>query len=294
MALDLNSYSGRLVVTDGAWGTELQKRGLPAGYCPELWNTENPQAVEDVARQYVQAGSEIVLTNTFGANAFVLARHNAAGRVGELAEAGAALSRRAAGQSVKVFASLGPTGQIVMMGEVSEEEIYSAYAEAGKAVERGGADAVILETMTELAEVVLAARAVRENTALPVIASLTYDSGPDKTVTMMGANPCQAVQQLREIGVAGFGANCGVGPESYVKVTQLYRQAAGNAPIWIKANAGLPVVSEGKTTFPLSPEGFAAFVPALAQAGANFIGGCCGTTPAHIAAVRKAVDALRK
>ena len=163
MALNLDAYRGHLTVTDGAWGTELQKRGLPAGAPPELWNVENPSAVEDVARQYVQAGSRIILTNTFGSNAFVLARHGWAARAAELAEKGAAISRQAAGTNAKVFASIGPTGKIVMMGEVSQEEIYAAFANVAKAVARGGADAVVVETMTELAEVSLAIRAVREH-----------------------------------------------------------------------------------------------------------------------------------
>jgi 5-methyltetrahydrofolate--homocysteine methyltransferase len=180
---------------------------------------------------------------------------------------------------------------MVMMDEVSEEELYAAFADSARAMERGGADAVVIETMTELAEVALAVQAVRENTALGVVASLTYDSGADQTATMMGATPSQAVLQLESLGAGGFGANCGVGPESFVRVVELYRQATA-APIWVKANAGLPVVKDGKTTFPLGADAYAAFVSALAKAGANFIGGCCGTTPSHIAAVRKAVDAL--
>lgn len=292
MPLNLDEYRGRVAVTDGAWGTQMQLRGLPAGACPELWNAENPAAVEAVARSYVEAGSDIILTNTFGANAYVLARHGAADRSAELAERGAALSRKAAGDAVKVFASLGPTGKILMMGEVAEDDVYREFALTAAALERGGADAVVIETMTELAEAALAARAVRESTALPVVVSLTYDSGEHKDATMMGVRPADAAAELAPLGVQAFGANCGVGPESYVQVARLYRQATA-APVWVKANAGLPVQQDGRTTFPLGPQAFAAFVPQLVEAGANFIGGCCGTTPEHIAAVRKAVDALR-
>lgn len=291
MAINLSDYRGRVVVTDGAWGTQLQQRGLPAGACPELWNVENPDGVEAVAASYVAAGSDIIITNTFGANAFVLAGHDAADRVAELAEAGVAISRRAAGDSVKVFASMGPSGKILMMGEIDEQQLYETFGVAARAFANGGADAVVVETMTELAEVALAVRAVRDHTDLPVVTSLTFDSGTDKTATMMGAEPADVVAAGELAGVAAFGANCGVGPERYVKVVQLYRQAT-DAPIWIKANAGLPVLTDGKNVFPLGPDQYAAFVPELAAAGANFIGGCCGTTPDHIAAVRKAVDAL--
>jgi len=293
MAIDLNQYRDRVVVTDGAWGTQLQQRGLAVGHCPELWNVDSPQVVEAVAAAYVDAGSEIIITNTFGANAFVLGKHGLAGRVGELAEAGVAISRRVAGGAAAVFASLGPSGKIVMMQEAAPEQLYDAFAEAARAFANGGADAVVAETMTELAEVDLAVRAVRENTDLPVVTSLTFDSGSEKTATMMGVTPADVVNQLAPAGVEAFGANCGVGPERYVKVVELYREAT-DAPIWVKANAGVPEVKEGRNVFPLGPEQYASFVPALVDAGANFIGGCCGTTPAHIAAIRKAVDQLRR
>ncbi len=291
MAINIQDYAARITVTDGAWGTEMQKRGLAPGACPELWNTANPDAVEAVARSYVEAGSDVILSNTFGANAFVLARHDAADRSAELAEAGVAISRRAARDGVRVFASMGPTGQIVMMGDVPPEKIHAEFASVAAAMERGGADAIVVETMTEIDEVALAVRAVNEATRLPVIVSLTYDSGPDRTRTMMGTTPGEVVEALKGLTVAAFGANCGAGPEHYIQVVQLYRQAT-TRPIWIKANAGLPIVREGQTTFPLGPEGFAAFVPALIEAGACFLGGCCGTTPAHIAAVRATVDRL--
>jgi len=291
MARDLRTYCGGVVVTDGAWGTELARHGLPPGAPPELWNTEAPEAVEAVARGYLEAGSDVILTNTFGANAFALARHGAADRAAELAEAGVAISRWSAGASAKVFASLGPTGKIAMMEEVPAEDLYVAFAEVAVAFARGGADAVVIETMTEVAEAALAARAVLETTDLPVVASLTFDSGPARASTVMGDTPGEAVATLGPLGVSAFGANCGVGPDICIEVVRRYRQAT-EAPIWVKPNAGLPVLVDGETRFPMEPEPFAAFVGALAEAGANFIGGCCGTTAEHIAAVRRAVDAL--
>jgi len=291
MRFDLAQFASTPRVLDGAWGTELQRRGLAAGGCPELWNVENPGAVRAVARGYVDAGSDVILSNTFGANRFILASHNAGARAAELAEAGAAISRAVVGDSVRVFASIGPSGKIMMMGDVPPEELHEAFAETAAAVARGGADGIALETFNELEEIALALAAVKSVCDLPVVCSMTYASGPDKTATMMGTSPADLVKVAVGGGAAAVGANCGVGPDNYVKVAGMYRQAT-DLPIWIKANAGLPVVVAGETTFPMGPEEFATFAPRLVSAGARFIGGCCGTGPEHIRAVRAAVDAL--
>jgi len=290
MALDMRSFAAEVRVTDGAWGTEMQKRGLPAGLPPEVWNVERPDAVAAVARGYVEAGSDVIITNTFGANRFVLESHGIRGRVGELAEKGAAISRAAAGNDRKVFASIGPTGRIVMMGEVNEEEFAAAFAEAAAACERGGADAIVLESFSELAEISIAIKAVRQATSLDVVASMTFASGPDASATMMGNTPGDLAAAAGTCRADAVGANCGIGPENYVKVAALLR-AATDLPVWIKPNAGMPFIGPGgATTFPMGPEDFASYVPSLLDAGANFIGGCCGTTPAHIRAVRAAVS----
>ncbi|MCK4601820.1 MAG: homocysteine S-methyltransferase family protein [Phycisphaerae bacterium] len=289
MTFDLKSFAASVRVTDGAWGTELQRLGLPAGAPPELWNADKPDVVAAVAASYVEAGSDVIITNTFGANRFILGQHRAGQRVVELAEAGAAISRKAAGEAVKVFASIGPTGKIVMMGDVAQEDLAAAFAEAATALARGGADAIVLETFNELDEARIALDAVRQAVDLPVAVSMTFASGPEGTSTMMGNSPAELAQMAESGGAAAVGANCGTGPDNYVKVAELLR-AATDLPIWIKPNAGLPQIVEGKTTFPMGPEEFAAFVPKLIAAGANFIGGCCGTGPAHIRAVRAAAD----
>jgi 5-methyltetrahydrofolate--homocysteine methyltransferase len=294
MILDIKAFAAKLRVSDGAWGTQMQLRGLAAGAAPELWNVENPAAVEAVAASYVQAGSDVILTNTFGANRFVLARHGAAGRAAELAEAGVAISRRAAGTEAKVFASVGPTGNIVMMEDVPTTDIVAAYEEIARGIEAGGADAVVLETFNELAEVELAMEGFAKGCSLPIVCSMTFDSGPDKTSTTMGIAPADLVRAATAAGAAAVGANCGIGPENYVRIAELLR-AATDLPIWIKANAGLPVLAPGgKTVFPMGPEEFAGYIPSIAAAGANFIGGCCGTTPDHIRLVRATVDKLNK
>ena len=288
MTLDVRSFVATARLIDGAWGTQLQDRGLPPGAPPEVWNTENASAVEAVAAGYVEAGSDVILTNTFGANRFVLASHGLGDRVAELAEAGAALSRKAAGGNVKVFASVGPTGKIVMMGETPEEELAKAFAEAASAVARGGADAIVLETFNELAELKIALSAAKAACELPVVASMTFASGPEGSDTMMGDSPSDLIAAAGNGGAAAVGANCGAGPDNYVKVAGRFRSET-DLPIWIKPNAGLPVVSDGQTLYPMGPEEFASYVPKLLAAGANLIGGCCGSTPAHIRAAREAL-----
>jgi len=292
MTLDLRQFASTPRVTDGAWGTQLQAKGLPAGGCPELWNIEHPEAVRTVARAYIEAGSEVILTNTFGANRFVLEGHDAGDRAAVLCEAGAQISRDTAGNRAKVFASLGPSGKIVMMGEVPEDKLTAAFAEAAEALHWGGADAIVLETFNELAEARIALRAAKEAAGLPVIVSMTFASGPGKTRTMMGDSPEDLAGMAREEGADAVGANCGCGPDNYVKVAGLLR-AATDLPVWIKPNAGLPQVAGGRTVFPMGPDEFAAFAPRLLDAGADFVGGCCGTTPDHIRTLRAAVDALR-
>jgi len=291
MAFDLKTYVEKVRVLDGAWGTEFQKLALPAGAAPELWNSENPEAVATVARGYVEAGSDVILTNTFGANRIVLASAKPANPAAQLAEKGAAISRRVAGEGVKVFGSIGPTGKIVMMGEADEEEIAGAFEEAAAALQRGGVDAIVLETFNELAEIEIALRAVKRACDLPVVACMTFASGPEKTATMMGNTPADLAALAEAAAADAVGANCGVGPENYVRVAELLAEAT-DLPIWIKPNAGMPQVTpSGQTVFPMGPEEFASHVPKLIAAGANFVGGCCGTTPEHVRAIRAAVDA---
>lgn len=291
MAFDIKQFAAKVRVSDGAWGTELHKQGLPPGAPSELWNTENAEVVEAVARSYVKAGSDVIISNTFCANRFILGAHDAGHLVAELAEEGALISRRAAGDKAKVFASIGPTGKIVMMGEIAEEDIAAAFAEAAEAVEFGGADAILLESFSELDELRIAIEAVSHATDLPVIVSMTFASGPDGTATMMGNKPADLVKLAERLGVAAIGANCGQGPEHYITITRMLR-AETDLPVWIKPNAGLPQVKDGKTIFPMGPEEFGKYAREIISAGANFIGGCCGTTPEHIKAVRKIVDAL--
>lgn len=275
------------VVTDGAWGTQLQQRGLPVGECPDAWNLSHPNRVEEVAKAYVDAGSRIILTNTFGANRFILARHNLSDRVPEINRAGVEISRRAAGGKARVFASMGPSGVMLMMGEVSEEQLQAAFAEQARAMADAGADGIVVETMSDPAEACLAVKAAA-GTGLPVVACMTFDSGAKLDRTMMGTTPEQAAEQLLAAGADCVGSNCGQGIAGFVAICRRLRAASGR-PVWIKANAGLPEIRDGETVYTQTPEQFAQYVPQLVEAGAAFIGGCCGTSPEFIRAVCNAI-----
>ena len=277
-----------LVITDGAWGTQLQALGLPVGTCPDAWNLDHAEQVEQVARSYVEAGSQIILTNTFGANRYVLARHGLAERVAEINRAGVEISRRAAAGRALVFASVGPSGVMLMMGEVAEDDLRAAFVQQVEAIADAGADGLVIETMSDPAEARLAVSAAHA-TGLPVVACMTFDSGPHKDRTMMGTTPEQAASQLLAAGADCVGSNCGRGIAGFVEICRRLHAASGR-PVWIKANAGLPEIVNGQTVYSQGPDEFASFVPALVEVGAGFVGGCCGTTPEFIRAVRRRVD----
>ncbi|MBO7679590.1 MAG: homocysteine S-methyltransferase family protein [Thermoguttaceae bacterium] len=277
--------SGGPLVTDGGWGTELQKLGLPVGQPPELWNQSQPQKVEQVAASYVAAGSDIILTNTFGANPILLARHDAADRFEELNRLGVEISRRAAcaaERRVLVFASIGPTGLLPMMGgQEMIDRLSEAFEKQAAAQAAGGADALVIETMADPVEAATAVRAAKK-TGLPVVACMTFGSGKKKDRTMMGTTPEKAAEQLLEAGADVLGSNCGLGIEGFLPICQRLREAT-DRPLWMKGNAGLPKVVDGQSVYDQTPEGFADEAMKLLDAGAVFIGGCCGTNPAYIA-----------
>jgi 5-methyltetrahydrofolate--homocysteine methyltransferase len=277
------------VVTDGALGTQLMARGLLPGECPDSWNLSHPVEVEEVGRRYVESGSEILLTNTFRANRVALETYGLAGKLEEINLAGVEIARRAASHSAYVFASLGPSGKMLMTGEVSEADVTKAFEEQVNILALAGVDGFAIETMTDVAEAKLAV-AQAGKTGLPVVASMVFDSGKEKDRTMMGVAPERAAGELTAAGADVIGANCGQGIAAYVSICQRLH-AATDRPIWIKPNAGLPEIVEGKAVYRTTPEAFAAFVPALIQAGASFIGGCCGTGPEFIWAT---VETLRR
>lgn len=272
------------VLTDGAWGTQLQIRGLKPGECPDTWNLLHPDRVEQVARAYVAAGSQVILTNTFRANRITLADHELSSRVIDINRTGAEISRRAARDQAHVFGSIGPSGKMLLLGETSEAELEEAFAEQAQALLDGGADAILVETISDLVEAKAAIRAARA-IGLSVVASMVFDSGKNKDRTMMGVTPEQAADELTAAGADVVGANCGLGVAAYVGICRRLH-AATDRPIWIKPNAGLPELIDGTPFYRMTPEQFASYVPALLEAGASFIGGCCGTGPEFIRAMR--------
>lgn len=272
------------VVTGGAWGTELQARGLPLGSFPEAWNLSHPDCVLEVAKAYVDAGSQVILTNTFSANRLRLAEGGLADRVTEINREGVRISRAAVqGRGARVFASIGPTGKLLMDGSVSPDEMKSAFEEQACALGEAKADGLVVETMSDLAEAELAVGAARA-TGLPVVACMVFDSGKDKDRTMMGATPEQTAEALATAGAEVIGANCGQGITGFVPICKRLR-AATDRPLWLKPNAGLPTLVDGRAIYKTTPDEFADYTKQLIQLGANFVGGCCGTRPDFIRAI---------
>jgi methionine synthase I (cobalamin-dependent) len=269
------------LITDGAWGTELQARGLPIGANPDTWNLTHPEKVEEVARAYAEAGSQIILTNTFRANAVAM-KDLSESELDQINRAAVAISRRAAGQA-RVFASIGPTGKMLVSGEVSRESASAAFAAQARSLAEAGADALLIETMSDIEEARLAVAAARL-AGLPVIASFAFDSGKNKDRTMMGATPEAVAAAMVESGADAVGANCGVGVELAVGICERLH-AACDLPIWIKPNAGLPAVEGSTLRYATTAEFFASHYSALCEAGASFLGGCCGSTPDFIRAL---------
>jgi methionine synthase I (cobalamin-dependent) len=271
------------LIADGAWGTQLLALGLAPGALPDALNLDRPDLVEAVARAYVEAGSQMILTNTFRSNGITLREAGLAGQLDAINRAGVEISKRAAAGKALVFASIGPTGKLLMNGEVGRGEVASAFAAQAAALADAGADALLIETMSDVEEAGLALIAAK-STGLPVIVSFAFDSGKNKDRTMMGITPEAAARAMESAGADAVGANCGAGIERFVPVCARLA-AACSLPVWIKANAGLPEIQEGSLVYSTPAGVFASYLPALIEAGASFIGGCCGTTPEFIRAM---------
>jgi len=283
----------KCLLADGAWGTEFMKLGLAQGDSPELWNLEQRERVLSVARAYFRAGSDIVLTNSFGGSRLQLERHGLADKTRELNRRAAEITAAAAKEASSpdrpliVGGDIGPCGKLFVMGEVEESALFDSFAEQAEALKEGGANWLVIETMIDLSEMEVAVRAAAA-TGLPVVASMTYEKTAVGYRTVMGNSPEDCVAAATGAGAALIGANCGSGIDSYIELARTLR-ALTDKPVWIKANAGLPEIVDGKTVYRMSPESYASYLPALLETGVNVVGGCCGTSPAFIALARKLV-----
>jgi 5-methyltetrahydrofolate--homocysteine methyltransferase len=285
---------GRVLISDGAIGTFLYAKGLGTGECPESWCISHPGEVRSIAEAYISAGADIVETNSFGGSAYKLGLYGMAGKVAEFNRAAAALAKQAMGGKGYVAASVGPTGQILEEhgGDATADGLYQAFKDQVIALAEGGADAICIETMAALEEALQAVKAAKENTTLPVICTFTFEAGSKGFRTMMGLRPDRAAKEAAAAGADIVGANCGNGIANMIEIAKQMRAATPNVPILIHANAGALVMQDGKTVFPETPGYMASRTAELIEAGANIVGGCCGTTPDHIGAMVKVVRAL--
>ena len=277
---------GHVLLTDGATGTNFQQMGLAPGVAPDDWVFDEPERVRELHARFARAGSEFALTCTFGANSVRLADGPHAGRVRELNIRAAELAREVVGEDGLVGGSIGPTGQLVEpFGPLTRELCEAAYAEQARALVDGGVDALVLETFFALEEALWALDGIRSVTELAVIVSFSFDQG---TRTMMGLSPADVVAAFEPSGVAAIGANCGRSLQDNDIVVQEFLQAS-SVPVWIKPNAGVPRVLGDTVVYEADPATLAAHVADYARQGARIVGGCCGTTPEHIAAIARAL-----
>ena len=288
----LEPFAARLsrgtVIADGAWGTMLFERGLPPGRAPEWWTAERPDVIRAVAAEYLDAGAEIITTNTFGGSRFRLGPNGLAGRVDEVNRCGVELVREAAAGRAYVSASIGPSGLLLKpYGDADPDLIRDGFEEQITALAAAGADVFCVETMTDVREAVLAVTAVRRLVAdATVIATMTFDVTPRGPFTVMGTSVAQAAAALEDAGADLVGANCGTGVESMREVARAFRTVT-RRPLAMRANAGLPQRRGGRLVYPDSPSAYAAAAAGMAREGVAVVGGCCGTTPQHIAALRR-------
>jgi 5-methyltetrahydrofolate--homocysteine methyltransferase len=278
---------GDVLIADGATGTTCQRMGLPIGVAPEEWVLSEPERIIELHRGFAEAGSDIVLTCTFGGTAIRLADGPLVDRAAELNRRAAELAREAVGQEVLVAGSLGPTGQLCEpLGLLTHDEAAGAYAEQAEALADGGVDLILLETMFCQLEAAAAIEGVRRATDLPFVLAFSFDRG---TRTMMGTSTAEVVELALEQGAAAVGANCGTSLENMSSIVAELAAAAPGLPLWVKPNAGLPRMTGDSAVYDVTPEDFAEAARGYVAAGARVVGGCCGSTSDHVRAIAEAI-----
>jgi 5-methyltetrahydrofolate--homocysteine methyltransferase len=291
----LEALKTRVLLGDGAMGTQLQQAGLESGGCGEAWNLDHPARVLAIQRAYADAGADCILTNTFGASRIMLERHGQEDRVAAINEAGARIAREAfGGRPGFVLGDIGPFGGLMEpYGEIAPARVEQAFREQARALVAGGVDALIIETQTALEELEIAIAAAREAGAPAIIGSLAYDkmADEDEVRTMMGVSPEAAAAFMAERRVDVLALNCGTGVDVAMAtdVVRRYRSVSG-LPVMAQPNAGQPVLEDFKVVYHETPEQMARDLPGLLRAGAAIVGGCCGSTPAHIRRFREVLD----
>ena len=287
----IERLESEILICDGAMGTMLSSAGFPPGESPEKWGLQNEMKLRAIHEAYIKAGADIILTNTFGANAFKLAKFGLADEVDFINRAAAELAVSVAGEKVYVAGDIGPSGEFMEpLGTITESQVRDAFAQQATALADGGVDLIIIETMMDLNEMNTAIKAAKSSTDLVIIASMSFNTDKHGFRTMMGVSPTDAAFGMLEAGADIVGANCGNVEMKQMPELISEMRAAGAQYIIVEPNAGAPQVIDGETVFPQTPEEMAAGIPQVVKVGANIIGGCCGTTPEHIKAIAGKVN----
>jgi methionine synthase I (cobalamin-dependent) len=285
--------STRTIILDGAMGTMLIEKGLRPGQSPETWNIDNPEFVRSVHEDYIQAGSQVILTNTFGGNSFRLAKHHLEDQIVRLNKAAVKIAKEAVQgnpSEIVVAGSMGPLGELIKpYGKIEMDQAIKTFAEQAAILADSGVDVIWIETLSDLKEVEAAIEGTRGVTELPVTVTLSFDTHEH---TMMGVSPAEAIKYLSGFDLSAAGANCGRGYDSVEKVIQLMQQEGFSLPLIAKANAGIPKMSDGKQVYDATPEAMAEYALRVKALGAKLIGACCGSNPSHIKAMAQALKKL--
>lgn len=285
------ALKSRILVSDGAMGTMLQQQGLPVGQCPEEWNISHPKELSAIHKQYFDAGSDMVETNTFGGNRYRLKLHGFENKVYEFNKASAEIAKKVCPKGKFVIGSVGPTGEFLEpLGTLKFSDLKEAFEEQISGLIDGGVDALFVETMSYNDEIIAAVEAAQKlNNKITIIASMSFEKSASGFRTMMGVAIPDFIEEMVKLPVIAIGANCGKGADEMVDIMEEFRQKT-DFPLIAQANAGLPETQDDKIIYTETPEQRSELTRILLSEKVNIIGGCCGTTPDHIAAIRKTVD----